>query len=77
MCCRQLHLHGARDQGELTWFHCHGRTHVYALCRALLVNKLVCFHRTKANCHRFLRRGKVVRLISHEPNTFATALLRR
>ena len=32
--------------------HCNGRTHVYAPCCALVVDKLVCFHRTEANCHR-------------------------
>jgi hypothetical protein len=39
--------------GKLTCFHCHGRTHVYALCRTFVVDKFVCFHWTKANSHRF------------------------
>jgi len=35
---------------KLTRLHCHGRTHVYALCRALVVDQLVCFS-TEANRH--------------------------
>jgi hypothetical protein len=36
---------------KLTILHCHGRTHVYALCRTLVVDQLVCFSSTEANRH--------------------------
>ena len=41
-----------QKSGELTLFHCDGRAHVYALCCALVADKLVCLHRTEANRHR-------------------------
>jgi hypothetical protein len=71
-CCRQLRLHGASDRALLTWFHCHGRTHVYALCCALVVDKLVCFHRTKANCHRSLHTVEQACVLLRRPDAVAT-----
>jgi hypothetical protein len=60
--------------GKLTCFHCHGRTHVYALCRTFVVDKFVCFHWTKANSHRFRQIDRKACVLLQNADTFATAV---